>query len=396
MKLAERMTRLTAETDLEVLPRALALERLGKEIIHFETADPDFLTPPSAFEARVAGTKSGPVKHSASRGQLELRTRLAHVAGNSRGARFLPEQVVLMPGAKAILFYTILALIDEGDEVLYPNPGYPAYESIIAFAGGKPVPYPLREGNDFQLDLGFFADHLTRRTRLLILNSPSNPTGAVESLAGLRELVELIGSRDVWVISDETYSSFVYKRDHASISCFDAMSEKTIVIDAFSKAFSKTGLGYGIMPRDLVAQLSKLIKDFICYTPAISERAGLAALEAREATIQQTMQEYRRRRDMMVHRLSRIPGVRCQSPGGGFYVFPNVSAFGKSSMEIADCLLEQAGVACLAGSEFGARGEGFLRLSFATSMEKIREGLDRIAATLANIRTTEVAASHHN
>jgi aspartate/methionine/tyrosine aminotransferase len=390
------MTRLGANFEFEFLPRAQALEREGKEIIHFERSDPDFITPPSVIQEGIESLKSGVLPSTPSSGLPQLRARIAEVEGQRRGIRFMPDQVVVTPGAQASLFYSILALVEEGDEVLYPDPGYPAYQSMIAFAGGRPIAYPLREANNFQLDSRSIQELLTSRTRLLILNSPNNPTGSIENLAGLRELVEVLRDTDVWVLSDEIYSRFMYQegRDHASISCFDAMSGRTIVVDGFSKAFSMTGwrVGFGIMPQELVPHISKLIAGSICHTPLTSQVAALAALDTRERTIPPMIEEYRRRRDIMIYRLNRIPGIRCFRPEGGVFLFPNVSAYCKNSKEIAEYLLEQAGVASLAGSEFGPNGEGYLRLSFATSMDKIRLGIERFSTALSRYRTVTVPA----
>jgi len=387
MKLAKRMSRLGTETAFEVLARAQQLERQGRDIVHLEIGEPDFSSPASAIEAGIAGLRSGLTKYTTTPGLLELRTRIAEIEGPRRGLELSPEQVVVTPGAKPIMFYTILGTVEEGDEALYPDPGFPIYESMIAFAGGKPVPYPLREANGFRLDLDFIADHLTPRTRLVILNSPSNPTGGVEDRESLGRLAELLRPASAWVLSDEIYSHFIYEGSHVSIASFDAMAARTVILDGFSKTYSMTGwrLGFGLMPLELVPHVTRLIVNSVSCTPAFTQKASLAALETRAHTIPPMIDEYRRRREIIVDGLNAIGGVRCVKPAGSFYAFPNVSAFGRSSKEIADHLLDPGGVACLAGTAFGHEGEGYLRLSFATAMEKIREGLSRISSALARL-----------
>ena len=385
MKLADRMSRLLTETAFEVFARAQALERQGKEILHFELGEPDFPSPDSAIEAGIKALRSGLTKYTTSPGLLDLRARIAEIEGPRRGLQFSPEQVVVTPGGKPIMFYSILALVNEGDEVLYPDPGFPIYESMIAFAGGKPVPYPLREAGGFRIDLDYIARSLTPRTRLVIINSPNNPTGGVETRASLERLAELLRPSETWILSDEIYSHFIFSESHASIAGFDGMSERTIILDGFSKTYSMTGwrLGFGIMPAEFAPYVTQLVVNSVSCTPAFTQKAGLAALETREQTIPPMIEEYRRRREAIVKGLNSIPGVRCESPGGAFYAFPNVSSFGKTSQEIADYLLNHGGIACLPGTAFGRQGEGYLRFSFATSMENIRRVIVRLSEVLA-------------
>jgi aspartate/methionine/tyrosine aminotransferase len=387
MRLAGRMSRLGTETAFEVLARAQALERQGKHILHLELGEPDFPSPDSAIAAGVDALHSGLTKYTTSPGLLDLRSQIAEIEGPRRGLRFSPDQVVVTPGGKPIMFYTILALVDEGDEVLYPDPGFPIYESMIGFAGGTPVPYPLREANAFQIDFDHIEAHLTPRTRLVILNSPSNPTGGVESRESLARLAELLLQRNAWILSDEIYSHFIFEGCHASIASFDTLASRTIILDGFSKTYSMTGwrLGFGLMPAELAQRITQLVINSVSCTPVFTQRGGLAALETRGQTIPPMIEEYRRRREVIVDGLNAVPGVRCQKPGGTFYAFPNVSSFGKSSKEIADYLLDQGGVACLAGTAFGREGEGYLRLSFGTSMENIREGLKRVGEALGRL-----------
>jgi aspartate/methionine/tyrosine aminotransferase len=387
MRLAGRMSRLGTETAFEVLARAQALERQGKHILHLELGEPDFPSPDSAINAGVTALHSGLTKYTTSPGLLDLRSQIAEIEGPRRGLRFSPDQVVVTPGGKPIMFYTILALVDEGDEVLYPDPGFPIYESMIGFAGGTPVPYPLREANAFQIDFDYIEAHITPRTRLVILNSPSNPTGGVESRESLARLAELLLPRNAWILSDEIYSHFIFEGCHASIASFDTLASRTIILDGFSKTYSMTGwrLGFGLMPAELAQRITQLVINSVSCTPVFTQRGGLGALQTREQTIPPMIEEYRRRREVIVDGLNAVPGVRCQKPRGTFYAFPNVSSFGKSSKEIADYLLDQGGVACLAGTAFGREGEGYLRLSFGTSMENIREGLKRIGEALGRL-----------
>jgi aspartate/methionine/tyrosine aminotransferase len=381
------MSRLGTETAFEVLARAQALERQGKHIVHLELGEPDFCSPDSAIKAGVDSLISGLTKYTTSPGLLDLRSQIAEIEGPRRNLRFSPDQVVITPGGKPVMFYTILAMVDDGDEVLYPDPGFPIYESMIGFAGGVPVPYPLRESNGFQIDFDHLRAHVSPRTRLVILNSPSNPTGGVESQESLSHLAELLRPTDAWILSDEIYSHFIFEGRHGSIASFDDLASRTVILDGFSKTYSMTGwrLGFGIMPAELAQRITQLVINSVSCTPVFTQRGGLAALETREETIPRMIEEFRRRRDVVVDGLNAMPGVRCQKPRGTFYAFPNVSSFGKSSKAVADYLLDQGGVACLAGTAFGREGEGYLRLSFGTSMENIREGLKLMGNALARL-----------
>jgi len=387
MRLTQRMSRLGTETAFEVLARAQALERQGRDIVHLEIGEPDFPSPESAIEAASAGLRSGLTKYTTSPGLLELRARVAEIEGPRRGISVSPEQIVITPGGKPIIFYTILALVQEGDEVLYPDPGFPIYESMIGFAGGKPVPYPLREDNGFRIDHAGLASRITPRTRLFILNSPSNPTGGVESRQSLEALAELLAEREIWILSDEIYSHFIYEGSHSSIASFGDTASRTVILDGFSKTYSMTGwrLGYGIVPADLAPFLTQLVINSVSCTPAFSQKGAMAALETRAQTIPPMIEEFRSRREAIVAGLNALPGVRCAKPGGAFYAFPNISSFRGTSKEIADYLLIEGGVACLPGTSFGLEGEGYLRLSFATSMNRIQEGLARMGSALARL-----------
>jgi aspartate aminotransferase len=387
MRLADRMARLGTETAFEVLARAQALERQGKDIVHLELGEPDFPSPDSAVEEAIAALRAGMTKYTTSPGLLELRTQIAEVEGPRRGLRVSPDQVVVTPGAKPIMFYTILATVQEGDEVLYPDPGFPIYESMIAFAGATPVPYPLREANDFCLDPEYVTSRLSPRTRLVIINSPNNPTGGVESEESLAVLARSLVKTDAWILSDEIYSHFIFEGSHASITRFDGIPERTVILDGFSKSYSMTGwrLGFGIMPRELAALVTRLAINSVSCTAGFVQKGGIGALQTREKTIPVMLEEFRRRRGLIIDGLNAIPGVHCRIPRGTFYAFPNISAFGRKSKEVADFLLDEGHVACLAGTAFGREGEGYLRFSFATSMEKIRLALERIQAALLRL-----------
>jgi aspartate/methionine/tyrosine aminotransferase len=384
MKLSDRMSRLGTETAFEVFARAQALERQGRDIVHLEIGEPDFASPDSAIEAGCAAMRGGMTKYTTSGGLLELRSRIAEIEGPRRGLSFTPEQVIVTPGGKPIMFYMILALAQEGDEVLYPDPGFPIYESMIRFSGATPVPYPLLEQNEFRFDPDFIAAHLSERTRLVIVNSPNNPTGGVESRESLRALVRLLRQSDAWVLSDEIYSHFIFEGEHASMAAFDDMAARTIILDGFSKTYSMTGwrLGFGIMPEEIAPHINRLVVNSVSCTPGFTQKGGLGALTTREATIPVMIEEYRRRRQIIVDGLNAIPGVRCILPHGTFYAFPNVSSFGYTSREVSEFLLERAGVACLAGTAFGGQGEGYLRFSFASSTENICRALERIGEAL--------------
>ncbi len=387
MKLADRMSRLGTETAFEVFARAQELERQGKSILHLELGEPDFASPDSAIEGAISALRSGVTKYTASPGILDLRALIAEVEGPRRNLAFAPEQVMVTPGAKPIMFFAILALVQEGDEVLYPDPGFPIYESMINFVGAKPVPYALKESRAFCMDLDFIKDRLSDRTRLVILNSPNNPTGGVEPEENLRGLAGLLRNHRAWVLADEIYSHFIFEGAHVSIASYDGMAERTIILDGFSKTYSMTGwrLGWGIMPKELVPHMTRLAVNSVSCTASFSQKGGIAAIGTREQTIPPMLEEFRRRREVIVKGLNAIPGVKCANPRGTFYAFPNVSSFGKTSKEVATYLLEEGGVACLAGTAFGKEGEGNLRFSFATSMEKIRQALERVRTALAKM-----------
>ena len=379
--LAARMSRLGTETAFEVLAKARALEAQGREIVHLEIGEPDFDTPPSIVAAGVAALERGETHYTPSAGVPELREAIARSLRERRGLDIDPAHVIVSPGAKPILFYALLALIENGDEAIYPDPGFPIYSSMIDFAGARGIPLALREANGFQPDLAELERLVSSRTKVLVLNSPNNPTGAVLSRDAIREIARIAREHDLWVLTDEIYGELVYDGEHRSIALEDGMSKRTILLDGFSKTFAMTGwrLGYGVFPRALVEPVAKLVTNSVSCTATFVQRAGTAALASRPPEVDRMIAEFRRRRDAVVRGLSAIPGVTCRLPQGAFYAFPNVRALGlRSSAEVADRLLNEAGVATLAGTCFGTAGEGYLRLSYANSLENIEEALSRI------------------
>ncbi len=388
MKLAQRMGRLGTETAFEVLARARALEAKGKTVIHLEIGEPDFDTPAHVIEAGTTALRSGYTHYSPSPGIGELRESIARFAGRKRGLTFSPEQVVVTPGGKPIMFFVILALAEEGDEVIYPNPGFPIYESMISFVGATPVPIPLREENAFRLDVDELARKITPRTRLVIINSPQNPTGSVLERSDVAGIAELAVRHDLVVLSDEIYSEILYDGEHVSIAQFPGMAERTIILDGFSKTYAMTGwrLGYGIMPLELAPHITRLVTNSVSCTATFVQRAGIAALEGPMDDVQGMVEEFRRRRQVIVDGLNAIPRLRCTMPRGAFYAFPYVGNVGMDCRAFADYLLNDAGVATLAGTSFGAFGEGYLRLSYANSVANLQMALDRIEHAVQKLR----------
>ena len=387
MKLAQRMSRLGTETAFEVLAKAKALEAQGREIIHLEIGEPDFNTPANVVEAGIAGLRNGQTHYTPAAGVLPLRQTIADEVAKTRGIPVHPDQVVVVPGGKPIMFYAMLALCEAGDEVLYPNPGFPIYESMIRFSGATAVPIPLRMENDFGLDVAELRSLITDRTRLIILNSPANPTGGVLSSADLAQVAETALDRGIPVLSDEIYCRILYEGEFASIASVPGMAEQTIILDGFSKTYAMTGwrLGYGVMPVELARQITKLMVNSNSCTAAFAQTAGIEALSGPQESVEAMVAAFRRRRDLIVDGLNRIPGFRCLTPKGAFYVFPNIEGTSRHSQELADMLLYEAGVAALSGTCFGAYGEGFLRFSYANSEENLAKALDRIAAVVAKL-----------
>jgi aspartate aminotransferase len=388
MRLSERMARLGTETAFDVLVRARALEAQGREIVHLEIGEPDFDTPPHITAAAIEALKGGATHYGPSAGIPELREAVAEDSTRRRGVKATPEMVVVTPGAKPIMFFVILALVDPGDEVLYPNPGFPIYESMIRYIGGVPVPVRLREEKGFDLDVDQLCDKLGPRTRLVILNYPHNPTGGGIPEAGLRAIADAAARHGVPVLSDEIYGRILYDTVHTSIAAMPGMEPLAIVLDGFSKTYAMTGwrLGYGVMPAPMAQVVAKLQTNSTSCTATFSQKAAVAALRGDQSSVERMVAEFRRRRDAIVEGLRTVPGVQCVRPSGAFYVFPNITGTGYSSRALADRLLEEAGVACLSGTAFGEFGEGHLRFSYANSMENIEEALGRMRRLLARSR----------
>ena len=380
MRLAERMSRIGTESAFEVLAKARALEAQGRDIIHLEIGQPDFPTPPHVVEAGKRALDEGWTGYGPTAGFPEFREAIASYVSRTRNVPVSSQNVVVVPGGKPVMFFVMMATLEPGDEVIYPNPGFPIYESVIDFVGATRVPMPLVESRGFSFDLETFASKLTDRTRMVILNSPANPTGGVIPCDDLSRIADLLRDRDVVILSDEIYSRICYEGTPASIAQFDGMLEKTCILDGFSKTYSMTGwrLGYGVMPRPLAQAVELLMVNSNSCTASFTQRAGIAALTGPQEPVDRMVSEFRRRRDVIVEGLNRIPGFRCAVPDGAFYAFPNISGVGLSSRELADLLLNEAGVACLSGTAFGSYGEGYLRFSYANSLDHITEALARI------------------
>ncbi len=380
IRLAERMSRLGTESAFDVLVRAQELEAQGREIIHLEIGEPDFPTAPHIVEAAARALRDGWTHYGPSAGLRQLREAVAEDASRRRGISVDPAEVVITPGAKPIMFFTILALVERGDEVLYPNPGFPIYESMINFVNGRAVPYSLPEERDFGVDVGEILGKITDRTRLIVLNSPHNPTGGALARADLATLAEALVGRDIFILSDEIYNRLLYEGEHDSLAEFPGMKQRTIILDGFSKTYAMTGwrLGYGIMCAELAQKVARLQTNANSCTASFTQIAGVEALRGDQACVDHMVEEFRRRRSVIVEGLSRIPGFHCRMPRGAFYAFPNIAGTNHNSKALADALLEEAGVACLSGTAFGAWGEGYLRFSFANAVPNIRKALERI------------------
>ena len=380
LRLAKRMARLGTETAFEVLARARALEAKGKDIVHLEIGEPDFDTPANVVDAATEALRSGWTHYGPASGLPTLRETIAEDAGRRRGVKVVPEEVVVVPGGKPIIFFSMLAIVEEGDEVIYPNPGFPIYESMIHFLNAKPVPIHLREEKDFALDVNELADLISDRTRLIILNSPHNPTGGILTERDIRDIAAAIGDRDIMVLADEIYSRLIFEGSHFSLLSLPGWKERTIVLDGFSKTYAMTGwrLGYGIMRSDLSTHVSRLMINSNSCTASFTQVAGIEALRGDQSSVDRMCSEFKRRRDVFVAGINKVKGFSCRMPKGAFYVFPNITATGWTAKKLADALLEEAGVACLAGTAFGAFGEGHLRFSVANSIENIEKALKRI------------------
>ncbi len=385
MILANRTNHLKPEGAYQVLARANQLEAAGKEVIHFEIGQPDYPTFKNISQAGVDAIYAGKTRYTSPAGIPALRDALAQDAGRRRGIAIDPEEVVVAPGGKPNLFFPTLALVEPGDEVIYPDPGFPTYEAMIRLAGGVPIAVPLLEKNQFSFDLSAFDRLVNHKTKMIVLNSPSNPTGGVIPLEDLKHIAKQAQQYDCWVMSDELYTRLVYDgRQAATIASLPGMKERTIIVDGFSKTYSMTGwrLGFGIMPRELAACVELLLTHSVGSTAHFTQFAGLEAITGPQDMVDDMVSEFQRRRDFIVDGLNEIPGFSCPKPQGAFYVFPNITGTGMNSTQLADQILERAGVALLPGNAFGPYGEGYLRLSYATSMENIRKGLEKIRAAL--------------
>ena len=380
MKLSQRMDRLGTETAFEVLAKARLLEAEGMDVVHLEIGEPDFNSPVNVVEAGKSALDNGFTHYNPSPGYPELRDAIAKRISRARGISVSGDNVVVTPGGKPIMFFLIMALVDHGDEVLYPNPGFPIYESMINFMGGVPVPMQLYESKGFSIDVSEIEQKISDRTKLIILNSPNNPCGSVISRDDLERVAEIATAHDIPVLSDEIYSEFLYEGEHHSISVFPGMRERTIILDGFSKSHAMTGwrIGYGVMPMELVEPVSRLVTNSVSCTASFTQMAALEALSGPRDEMDEMVAEFKKRRSVIVEGLNSIRGIRCALPRGAFYAFPNVEETGMSSRQFADDLLTEAGVACLPGESFGEFGDGFVRFSFANSTENIEKALERI------------------
>jgi Aspartate/tyrosine/aromatic aminotransferase len=382
LRLATRMARLGTETAFEVLVKAKALEAQGRDIIHLEIGEPDFDTPHNIVDAAVDALRKGFTHYGPSAGLMELREVIAEYVSETRRVNVTPDEVVVVPGGKPIIFFSILALAQEGDEVIYPNPGFPIYESMINYVGAKAVPIRLREELDFRLDVDEIAGLINDRTKLIILNSPQNPTGGVLEEEDIDFIARVIGDRNIMVLSDEIYSRLIFDGEHHSMMSIQGMKERTILLDGFSKTYAMTGwrMGYGVMRADLAAHIARLMTNSSSCTASFSQIAGIEALRGPQKSVDAMRAEFQKRRDVMVAGLNKIKGFSCRLPKGAFYVFPNITKTGWPSKKIADALLDDAGIAGLSGTAFGNFGEGYLRFSVANSIENIEKALERVSA----------------
>jgi aspartate/methionine/tyrosine aminotransferase len=382
LRLAKRMARLGTETAFEVLVKAKALEAQGRDIIHLEIGEPDFDTPSNIIEAGCDALRNGFTHYGPSAGMMELREVIAQHVSETRRVNVTPDEVVVVPGGKPIIFFSILTLAEDGDEIIYPNPGFPIYESMINYVGAKAVPIRLREELEFRLDVDELASLINDRTKLIILNSPQNPTGGVLTKDDIAAIARTIGDRNIMVLSDEIYSQLIFDGEDHSIMSIDGMKERTILLDGFSKTYAMTGwrMGYGVMRADLATHISRLMTNSNSCTASFTQIAGIEALRGPQNVVDAMRAKFQKRRDVMVAGLNKIKGFSCRVPHGAFYVFPNITKTGWPSKKLADALLDDTGVAALSGTAFGDFGEGYLRFSVANSIENIEKALDRIDA----------------
>ncbi len=381
MQIADRINRLGTETSFVVLARARELEAQGKDIIHLEIGEPDFDTAPNIIAAAKKALDAGFTHYGPAAGLPQFRKTIAEVEGARRGLEFKPDMVVVTPGAKPIMYYAIMAIVNPGDEVIYPNPGFPIYESAIELAGGTPIRLPLTEATGFAFSIDDLRSRITPKTKMLVLNSPQNPTGGILTQDDLKQIAELAVKHDLWVLADEIYCRIVYDGfKNYTIASYPGMMERTIILDGFSKTYAMTGwrLGYGIMPKALAEVVAKLQTNVASCTASFIQMAGIEALTGPQDWVDNVVEELHRRRDLIVDGMNSIPGFSCHKPLGAFYVFPNVTGTGIECRTLANRLLNEAGVACLSGAMFGEYGEGYIRFSYANSMENIEKAVERI------------------
>lgn len=382
---AKRMKSLEIETGFEMLAKAKILEKQGKEIVHLEIGEPDFDTPQNIKDAAIKAINAGYTHYAPSAGMPEFRQVIADYISKTRNIPVKAEEVVVTPGAKPIMFFSMLALVSPGDEVLYPNPGFPVYESLVNFVGAKAVPIPLIEENDFGLDPEYLKKLITKKTKMIIINSPENPTGGILARDQLKVIADCVSKRDdVFVLADEIYSRIVYEGKHESITQFSGMKDRTILLDGFSKTYAMTGwrLGYGVMRKDLAQKMGQLMTNSNSCTSAFTQVAGIEALTGSQKEPERMIAEFKRRREIMIKGLNKIKGITCKKPVGAFYAFPNIKETGMNSRQFGEHLLNKAGVSALSGANFGKYGEGYIRFSFANSIENIQKALNRIEASL--------------
>ncbi len=385
---AKRMGRLGTESAFEVLSRAKALEAQGRSIIHLEIGQPDFFAPRHIQEGAAQAIRDGFTKYTDSQGIREVREGLAEYCRVYKHVNVGPEEIVVVPGGKPIIFYTMLALIDQGDEVIYPNPGFPVYESCINFAGGKPVPLPILQKNDFRIDPEELKALITPKTRLIVLNNPANPTGGLLRQEDIQQIAEILEGTNAYILSDEIYSRLVF--DHSpvtSIASLPGMKERTIILESFSKTYAMPGwrLGYGVANKNLIAQINRLMINSNSCTSAFVQMSALSAIQGDQEAVVMMCDQYQARSRYLTDALNSIPGVACKMPEGAFYLFPDISGLGLKSKAFADRLLLEGGVAALSGTDFGTYGEGHIRFSVAASMEDLQEGFRRFAAFVAGL-----------
>ena len=388
LKLTKRVQRAGGEGAFVVMAKAQELERQGKSMIYMQIGEPDFNTPENIKQAGMRAIEQNYTHYAPTMGRMDLREAIAAYVSKTRGIPMGADEILVTPGAKDAIYSACMTLLEDGDEAIYPNPEYPIYESCINIAGAKAVPLPILEEKDFGFDRDTFVKLVSPRTRLVVINSPTNPTGGILAREDLELVAEMAQKYDFYVLSDEIYSRLVFEGEHFSIASLPGMKERTIIVDGMSKTYAMTGwrLGYAAGPREVVNWMSKIIANTASCTATFTQLAGIEALTGPQDDVEKMRQEFMARRDIIVKGLNEIPGVTCRMPHGAFYVFPNVKSFGKTSKEIADYLLYNAGVACLAGTDFGSYGEGYLRLSYATSRENIAIAMGRIRTALAELK----------